>query len=96
MKKKSCVHYYYDDYGCVDVCRRDGLRNEHLEFNCKNCNDFRNHYSGLKKCPFCGGKPYLRQTYSYKNEWEVMCRKCHARIKASGADETADKWNARK
>lgn len=33
---------------------------------------------------------------TYRNEWEVMCRKCHATVKAIGADETAEKWNSRK
>ena len=94
--KTTCVHYHHDDYACVDVCRRDGLRNEHLEFNCKNCPDFRNHYSGLKKCPFCGGRAYLDLTYEFMDEWEVFCQKCLVSIKKRGIKKAVGAWNKRK
>ena len=97
-RKTTCVHYHYvGDYG-LETCTRRGIGSgkEELDFDCSKCQHYRTHSSGLEPCPFCGGKPYLSQTYSYKNEWEVMCRKCHARIKAVGVDETAEKWNARK
>lgn len=95
-RKTGCVHYHYvGDYG-LETCRRDGIRNERMEFNCRNCPYFRTHTSGLERCPFCGGKAWLGVSYEFKNEWEVTCIRCHARIKAEGADKAAEKWNIRK
>ena len=95
MKKKKCVHYHYvGDYG-LETCRKDGLQNEKMDFDCKGCPDFRSHYSGLKKCPFCGGKAYLDLTYEFKDEWEVFCQKCHVSMKKRGIKKAVDAWNSR-
>ena len=96
MKKKSCVHYHYvSDYG-LETCRKDGLQHEKLDFDCRKCPDFRNHYSGLKKCPFCGGKAYLDLTYDFMDEWEVFCQKCLVSMKKRGVKKVVDAWNSRR
>ncbi len=96
MIKRSCMHYrWVGDYG-MNLCRKDGLKGERTEFNCKNCPDFRTHTSGLAKCPFCGGKAYLGSTYEYRDEWEICCQKCHATMRKCGIKNVIEAWNNRK
>ena len=96
VKKKSCVHYHYvSDYG-LETCRRPGIKNEVLDFNCKNCPDFQTHTGGLEKCPFCGGKPYLEMTYDFMDEWEVFCQKCFVSMRKRGIKNVIEAWNKRK
>lgn len=51
----------------------------------------------LKPCPFCGGKPEIRDTYCY-HAFAIHCTKCSAGIGNVGTDtlEKAVKlWNRR-
>ena len=50
----------------------------------------------LKKCPFCGGKPYLEMTYDFMDEWEVFCQKCFVSMRKRGIKNTIEAWNKRK
>ena len=100
MKKRKCVHYHYVGAYSLDTCSRNAdpekCKFNDTEFDCKDCPDFRTHTSGLERCPFCGGKPYLGLAYEYKNEWEIICQKCRVSMKAKGVKNVVKKWNSRK
>lgn len=46
----------------------------------------------LKLCPFCGGKPYLRNRHDY---WRVECEDCPVQISMDTAGDCVEAWNRR-